>query len=115
MVKAELVARLKYLQRPRLPSAKKTFEVVEVPKDLVQSKSELVSESLRGVIALDLAKSEALGGEWPRPDSRQKPQARMLGPVCVGSIHGARRFRCHRDPFSDTGITFKLRGQPASP
>jgi len=72
MVKAELVACLKYLQRPRLPSSKKTFEVVEVPKDLVQPKAELINGSLREVIALDLAKSAALGDEWPRPGSRQK-------------------------------------------
>jgi hypothetical protein len=35
--------------------------VVEVPKDLVQRKSELINESLREVIALDLARSAALG------------------------------------------------------
>src|SRR5580704_15333918 len=35
--------------------------VVEVPKDLVQRKSESINESLREVIALDLAKSAALG------------------------------------------------------
>jgi hypothetical protein len=35
--------------------------VVEVPKDLVQRKSESINESLREVIALDLAKRAALG------------------------------------------------------
>jgi hypothetical protein len=35
--------------------------VVEVPKDLVQRKSESANESLREVIALGLAKSAALG------------------------------------------------------
>jgi hypothetical protein len=35
--------------------------VVEVPKELVQRKSQSISESLREVIALDLAKSAALG------------------------------------------------------
>ena len=35
--------------------------VVEVPKDLVQRKGESINESLREVIALDLAKSAALG------------------------------------------------------
>ena len=35
--------------------------VVEVPKDLVQRKSEKIDESLRPVFALDLAKSAALG------------------------------------------------------
>ena len=49
----------------------------------ISRKAELINESLREVIALDLAKSEALGGESSRPGSRQKPQARMPGPVCV--------------------------------
>ena len=35
--------------------------VVEVPKGLVQRKSESIVESLKEVIALDLAKSAALG------------------------------------------------------
>jgi hypothetical protein len=35
--------------------------VFEVPKDLVQQKSESINENLREVIALDLAKSAALG------------------------------------------------------
>ena len=34
---------------------------MEVPKDLVQRKSELANESLKEVIALGLAKSAALG------------------------------------------------------
>ena len=35
--------------------------VVEVPKDLVQRKSESMNEGLKEVIALDLAKNAALG------------------------------------------------------
>jgi hypothetical protein len=35
--------------------------VVEVPKDLVQRKGESINQSLREVMALDLAKSAALG------------------------------------------------------
>jgi hypothetical protein len=35
--------------------------VLEVPKDLFQQKSESINENLREVIALDLAKSAALG------------------------------------------------------
>jgi hypothetical protein len=53
-----------YLQLKFIPKIGHTFTderevVVEVPKDLVQRKS--VNESLREVIALDLAKSAALG------------------------------------------------------
>ena len=55
-----------YLQLKLIPKIGHTFTdkrevVVEVPKDLVQRKSESVDESLREVIALDLAKSTALG------------------------------------------------------
>ena len=35
--------------------------IVEVPRDLVHRKSESINESLKEVIALDLAKSAALG------------------------------------------------------
>ena len=35
--------------------------LVEVPKDLVQRKSESINEGLREVVALDLAKNAALG------------------------------------------------------
>ncbi len=50
----------------RLPKIDHTFTderevVVEVPKDLVQRKSEKINESLRPVVALDLAKSASLG------------------------------------------------------
>jgi hypothetical protein len=55
-----------YLQLKFMPKVGHTFTddrevVVEVPKDLVQRKSESVNESLRQVIALNLAKSAALG------------------------------------------------------
>ena len=55
-----------YLQLKLIPKIGHTFTderevVVEVPKDLVQRKSESINESLREVIALDLAKSAALG------------------------------------------------------
>ena len=55
-----------YLQLKLIPKIGHTFTderevVVEVPKDLVQRKSESIDESLREVIALDLAKSAALG------------------------------------------------------
>jgi hypothetical protein len=55
-----------YLQLKFIPKIGHTFTderevVVEVPKDLVQRKSESINESLREVIALDLAKSAALG------------------------------------------------------
>ena len=45
----------------RVPLIKQHEAVVEVPKDLVQRKSESINEGLREVIALDLAKSAALG------------------------------------------------------
>ena len=55
-----------YLQLKLIPKIGHTFTderevVVEVPKDFVQRKSESINESLREVIALDLAKSAALG------------------------------------------------------
>jgi hypothetical protein len=55
-----------YLQLKFIPKIGHTFTderelIVEVPKDLVQRKSESINESLREVIALDLAKSAALG------------------------------------------------------
>ncbi len=55
-----------YLQMKFIPKIGHTFTderevVVEVPKHLVQRKSESVDESLMDVIALDLAKSTALG------------------------------------------------------
>jgi hypothetical protein len=55
-----------YLQLKFSPKIGHTFTderevVVEVPKDLVQRKSERINESLRRVVALDLAKSAALG------------------------------------------------------
>ena len=54
-----------YLQLKFIPKIGHTITderevVVEVPKDLVQRKSESINESLREVIALDLAKSAAL-------------------------------------------------------
>ena len=55
-----------YLQFKFTPKIGHTFTderevVVEIPKDLVQRKSESINEGLREVIALDLAKSAALG------------------------------------------------------
>jgi hypothetical protein len=55
-----------YLQLKFIPKIGHTFTderevVVEVLKDLVQRKSESINEGLRKVIALDLAKSAALG------------------------------------------------------
>jgi hypothetical protein len=55
-----------YLQLKFTPKIGHTFTdqrevVVEVPKDLVQRKSEAINESLREVIALGLARSAALG------------------------------------------------------
>jgi hypothetical protein len=55
-----------YLQLKFTPKIGHTFTderevVVEVPRDLVQRKSESMNESLREVIALELAKSAALG------------------------------------------------------
>jgi hypothetical protein len=55
-----------YLQLKFTPKIGHTFTderevVVEVPKDLVQRKSESAKESLREVIALGFAKSAALG------------------------------------------------------
>jgi hypothetical protein len=55
-----------YLQLKFTPKIGHTFTderevVVEVPKDLVQRKSESMNESLKEVIALGLAKSAALG------------------------------------------------------
>ena len=54
-----------YLQLKFTPKIGHTFTderevVVEIPKKLVQRKSESVNESLKEVIALDLAKSAAL-------------------------------------------------------
>ena len=54
-----------YLQLKLIPKIGHTFTderevVIEVTKDLVQRKSESINESLREVIALDLAKSAAL-------------------------------------------------------
>ena len=55
-----------YLQLKFTPKVGHTFTderelVVEVPKDLVQRRSKSINEHLREVIALDLAKSAALG------------------------------------------------------
>ena len=55
-----------YFQLKFIPKIGHTFAderevVVEVPKDLVQRKSESVNESLKEVVALSLAKSAALG------------------------------------------------------
>jgi hypothetical protein len=55
-----------YFQLKFIPKIGHTFAderevVVEVPKDLVQRKSESVNESLKEVVALGLAKSAALG------------------------------------------------------
>jgi hypothetical protein len=55
-----------YFQLKFTPKIGHTFTdeqevVVEVPKDLVQRKSESISESLKEVLALSLAKSAALG------------------------------------------------------
>jgi len=55
-----------YLQLKFTPKIGHTFTderevVVEVPRDLVQRKSESMNESLKEVIALELAKSAALG------------------------------------------------------
>ena len=55
-----------YLQLKFTPKIGHTFTderevVVEVPKDLVQRKSESINESLKEVLALSLAKSAALG------------------------------------------------------
>jgi hypothetical protein len=54
-----------YLQLKFTPKIGHTFTderevLVQVPKDLVQRKSELIGENLREVVALDLAKSAAL-------------------------------------------------------
>jgi hypothetical protein len=59
-------ARFFFLQLKFTPKAGHTFTderevVVEVPKSLVQRKSDLINESLKEVIALGLAKSAALG------------------------------------------------------
>jgi hypothetical protein len=58
--------RFYYLQLKFTPKIGHTFTderevVVEVPKDLVQRKSESINESLREVIAVGLARSAALG------------------------------------------------------
>ena len=55
-----------YLQLKFTPKIGHTFTderelVVEVPKDLVERRSKSINENLREVIALDLAKSAALG------------------------------------------------------
>ena len=55
-----------YLQLKFTPKIGHTFTgerelLVEVPKDLVQRESKSINENLREVIALDLAKSAALG------------------------------------------------------
>ena len=55
-----------YLQFKFMPKIGHTFTderevVVEVPKDLVQRKSESINEGLREVVALDLARRVALG------------------------------------------------------
>ena len=55
-----------YLQFKFIPKIGHTFTderevVVEVPKDLVQRKSESINEGLREVVALDLARRAALG------------------------------------------------------
>jgi hypothetical protein len=55
-----------YLQLKFTPKIGHTFTderelVVEVPKDLVQRRSKSINENLSEVIALDLAKSAALG------------------------------------------------------
>jgi hypothetical protein len=59
-------ARFFYLQLKFTPKMGHTFTderevVVEVPKNLVQRKSDLLNESFKEVIALGLAKSAALG------------------------------------------------------
>jgi hypothetical protein len=51
---------LKFIPKVGHTFADEREVVVEVPKDLVQRKSESVNESLRQVIALNLAKSAAL-------------------------------------------------------
>ena len=55
-----------YLQFKFIPKIGHSFTderevVVEVPKDLVQRKSESINEGLREVVALDLARRVALG------------------------------------------------------
>ena len=55
-----------YLQFKFIPKIGHSFTderevVVEVPKDLVQRKSESINEGLREVVALDLARRAALG------------------------------------------------------
>ena len=55
-----------YLQFKFIPKIGHTFTderevVVEVPKDLVQRKTESINEGLREVVALDLARRVALG------------------------------------------------------
>jgi hypothetical protein len=59
-------AKFFYLQLKFTPKMGHTFTdkrevVVEVPKNLVQRKSESINESLKEVVALGLAKSAALG------------------------------------------------------
>ena len=63
---------LKFIPKIGIPTLPVTYQheaVVEVPKDLVQRKSESINEGLREVIALDLARRAALGtfpsvAEW---------------------------------------------------
>ena len=59
-------SRFFYLQLKFTPKIGHTFTderelMVEVPKDLVQRKSKSINENLREIIALDLARSAALG------------------------------------------------------
>ena len=52
---------LKFTPKIGHPFTDEREVVVEVPKDLVQQKSESINESLKEVLALGLAKSAALG------------------------------------------------------
>jgi hypothetical protein len=65
-ISANMSDRFFYLQLKFTPKNGHTFTderevVVEVPKDLVKRKSKLINEGLKEVLALDLAKSAALG------------------------------------------------------
>jgi hypothetical protein len=65
-ISANMSDRFFYLQLKFTPKNGHTFTaerevVVEVPKGLVKRKSRLINEGLKEVLALDLAKSAALG------------------------------------------------------
>jgi hypothetical protein len=65
-ISRHMSGRFFHLQLKFTPKIGHTFTderelVVEVPKDLVQRRSKSINENLREVIALDLAKSAALG------------------------------------------------------